>query len=87
MVHRLKAINPLKASRQPSSPEPLPPPGVSPTFAVTGIYLFANHPRQLTELAVTTQLALHTEKRKEKRNRKEKTTPLMQWRCVWGTSV
>ena len=23
----------------------------------------------------------------EERKRKEKTTPLMQWRCIWGTSV
>ena len=65
MVHRLKAINTLKADWQPSSPEPLPPPGVGPTFAVVGFYLFDNHPRQLTELAVTTQLALHTETGKE----------------------
>ncbi len=65
MVHRLKAINTLKANWQPSSSAPLPPLGVGPTFAVMGIYLFANHPRQLTELAVTTQLALHTEKKKE----------------------
>ncbi len=65
MVHRLKAINTLKANWQPSSSAPLPPLGVGPTFAVMGIYLFANHPRQLTELAVTTQLALHTAKKKE----------------------